>query len=100
MGFGPVMSILKFKDEKEVIERANSSEYGLAAGIWSESIKRVNRMSRALKAGTVWVNTYNVFDDATPFGGYKMSGIGRDKGEYALQNYMETKCVITPIEEN
>mmetsp|Transcript_25564 Transcript_25564/g.31018 ORF Transcript_25564/g.31018 Transcript_25564/m.31018 type:complete len:525 (+) Transcript_25564:89-1663(+) len=96
--FGPVMSILKWSDEADLIKRANSSEYGLAAGVWSNSHDTCNRLSRALKAGTVWVNTYNIYDDATPFGGFKMSGIGRDKGEYALGNYMETKCVITPID--
>ncbi|KAK3282604.1 Aldehyde dehydrogenase 2 member B4, mitochondrial [Cymbomonas tetramitiformis] len=96
--FGPVMSIIKWRTEEEVIARANQSQYGLGAGIWTKNHNTANRLARALKSGTVWINCYNVFDDALPFGGYKMSGMGRDKGEYALSNYTETKCVITPLE--
>jgi len=95
--FGPVMSIFKFKTIQEVVERANKNEYGLAAGVWTQSIDTANTISRNLKAGTVWVNTYDNFDAAIPFGGYKQSGIGRDKGEYALMHYTETKLVQTPI---
>ena len=95
--FGPVMSIMKFKTIEEVTARANASMYGLAAGVWSRNIDTVNTISRNLKAGTVWVNTYNQFDAAIPFGGYKMSGMGRDKGAYALEHYTEVKAVITPI---
>jgi aldehyde dehydrogenase (NAD+) len=95
--FGPVMSIMKFKTIPEVIARANSSMYGLASGVWSQNIDTVNTISRNLRAGTVWVNTYNQFDAAMPFGGYKMSGMGRDKGEYALEHYTQVKSVITPI---
>jgi len=95
--FGPVMSIMKFKTLEEVTRRANKSEYGLAAGVWTRSIDTANTLSRNLRAGTVWINCYDVFDAATPFGGYKKSGMGRDKGEYALQNYTETKLVQMPI---
>lgn len=95
--FGPVATVLKYSNTEEVIERANSNPYGLAAGVWSDDVNQSNYMVRALKAGTVWHNCYNIYDDAMPFGGYKMSGIGRDKGEYALSNYTETKCVATPI---
>ena len=91
------MSIMKFKTLEEVTRRANKSEYGLAAGVWTRSIDTANTLSRNLRAGTVWINCYDVFDAATPFGGYKKSGMGRDKGEYALQNYTETKLVQMPI---
>jgi aldehyde dehydrogenase (NAD+) len=92
--FGPVMSILKFKDADEVIARGNRTFYGLAAAVWTRDVKKAIRLSNALKAGTVWVNCYDVFDAAAPFGGFKMSGIGRELGQYALQLYTEVKTVI------
>ncbi|MGL4421678.1 MAG: aldehyde dehydrogenase family protein [Gemmataceae bacterium] len=95
--FGPVMSILKFKTIEEVAERGNATNYGLAAAVWTRDVKKAIAMSNALKAGTVWVNCYNVFDAASPFGGYKMSGIGRELGEYALQQYTEVKSVIVAL---
>jgi len=91
--FGPVMQILKFKTVDEVVERANSSEYGLAAGIFTKDIDRAMEVSNNLRAGSVWINCYDIFDTTTPFGGYKQSGYGREKGEYGLFNYLETKCV-------
>ncbi len=91
--FGPVMSILKFKDMAEVIERGNRTFYGLAAAVWTRDVKKAIRVSNALKAGTVWVNCYDVFDARAPFGGFKMSGIGRELGQYALQLYTEVKTV-------
>lgn len=138
--FGPVMSIMKYDDYDDVVRRANASEYGLAAGVWTTSLDRANTLSRALRVGTVrarraararaalgpscppharaaahaaappaamrgarpsqvWVNTYNQFDAAAPFGGYKQSGIGRDKGEYALAQYTETKLVQMPLKQ-
>jgi len=97
--FGPVMSIMKFKTHDEVIQRANANEYGLAAGVWTKDIDTVNKFSRNLRTGTVWVNCYNNFDAAIPFGGYKQSGIGRDKSEYALEAYTETKVVCMPIKD-
>jgi len=97
--FGPVMSIMKFKTVDEVVKRANANSYGLAAGVWTKNIDTVNKLSRNLRAGTVWVNCYNNFDAALPFGGYKQSGIGRDKSEYALEAYTETKTVCMPISD-
>jgi len=96
--FGPVMGISKFKDEAEVIRRANDTNYGLAAGIFSSNINTINRVQRHIKAGTIWVNCYNLFDNSTPFGGYKESGVGREKGQDALKNYLSTKTITMPIE--
>jgi aldehyde dehydrogenase (NAD+) len=95
--FGPVMSILKFKTDEEIVQRANSTNYGLAAGICSESVGRAIGMAHQIRAGTVWINCYGVADAAAPFGGYKESGHGRDKGEAALDNYVEIKCVTMPL---
>lgn len=91
--FGPVMSILKFKDADEVIERGNRTFYGLAAAVWTKDISKAVRLANSLRAGTVWVNCFDVFDAAAPFGGFKMSGIGRELGQYALQLYTEVKTV-------
>ena len=91
--FGPVMNILPFKTIDEVIERGNRSQFGLAAAVWTRDIRKANRMARSLRAGTVWINCYDVFDAAAPVGGYKKSGIGRELGEYALQLYTEVKTV-------
>uniref|UniRef100_A0A1J3JN91 aldehyde dehydrogenase (NAD(+)) n=1 Tax=Noccaea caerulescens TaxID=107243 RepID=A0A1J3JN91_NOCCA len=95
--FGPVQSILKFRDVDEVIRRANDTRYGLAAGVFTKNLDTANRVSRALKAGTVWVNCFDVFDAAIPFGGYKMSGVGREKGVYSLNNYLQVKAVVTAL---
>ena len=95
--FGPVMSILKFDDIEEVIQRGNRTTYGLTAGVWTRDIGKAHRLAAELKAGTVWVNCYDVFDIAVPFGGFKMSGIGRECGEYALQNYAEVKSVTVAL---
>jgi aldehyde dehydrogenase (NAD+) len=91
--FGPVMSIIPFKDMDDVVARGNRSMYGLAAAVWTKDITKAHRMAASLKAGTVWINCYDVFDAAAPFGGFKMSGIGRELGEYALRNYTEIKTV-------
>lgn len=95
--FGPVMQILKFKTIEEVVDRANNNNYGLAASVFTKNIDHANEVSNNLRAGTVWVNCYDVFDVALPFGGYKQSGYGREKGEYGLNNYLEVKCVTTKI---
>lgn len=91
--FGPVMNILKFKDVDEVVQRGNKTFYGLAAAIWTKDITKAHRIANSLRAGTVWVNCYDVLDAAAPFGGFKMSGIGRELGEYALSLYTEVKTV-------
>ena len=91
--FGPVAVVFAFETEDEVIARANDSDYGLAAGVWSENIGLANRVSNALKAGTVWVNCFGIEPAEVPFGGYKQSGIGRDNGAYALQNFTQVKTV-------
>lgn len=94
--FGPVMGIAKFFDEEDVIARANATNFGLAAGMWSNNVNTINRVARALRAGTIWVNCWNQFDNGTPFGGYKDSGTGREKGGMALNNYLQTKTVTIP----
>ncbi|HEU4964198.1 MAG TPA: aldehyde dehydrogenase family protein [Bacilli bacterium] len=91
--FGPVVTAMPFEDIDEVIKRANLSTYGLAAGVWTENMKTAFQVANKLKAGSVWINCYNVFDAASPFGGYKSSGIGREMGEYALHNYTQIKSV-------
>lgn len=95
--FGPVQSITKYKTLDEVIQRANASPYGLAAGVFTKNIDTANTLSRALRVGTVWINCFDVFDAAIPFGGYKMSGHGREKGIYSLNNYLQVKAVVTAI---
>jgi len=91
--FGPVMCIAKFKTLDEVIKVANDTPYGLAAAVWTRDIGTAQAIIRRVRAGTVWVNCYDVFDAAAAFGGFKSSGIGRELGEYALRNYTEVKQV-------
>ena len=95
--FGPVMTIIKFKDIDEVIDRANNTMYGLAAAVWTRDIGKAHRIANDVRAGTVWVNCYDVFDAAAPFGGFKQSGIGRALGEYGLQQYTEVKTVTIKL---
>ncbi|MGB5771371.1 MAG: aldehyde dehydrogenase family protein, partial [Crocosphaera sp.] len=95
--FGPVMSIIKFKDIDEVIQRANDTMYGLAAAVWTQDISKGHAIANGVRAGTVWVNCYDVFDPAAPFGGFKQSGIGRELGEYGLQQYTEVKTVTIKL---
>jgi aldehyde dehydrogenase (NAD+) len=95
--FGPVMNVLKFKDVDEVLRRGNQTFYGLAAAVWTNDIRKAHRLANGLHAGTVWVNCYDVFDAAAPFGGYKMSGHGRELGEYALELYTEVKTVYVNL---
>ncbi|XP_075067013.1 aldehyde dehydrogenase X, mitochondrial [Mixophyes fleayi] len=97
--FGPVQLILKFRKIDEVIERANNTRYGLAAGIFTKDLDRAMHLTQALQAGTVWVNTYNIIASQTPFGGYKESGNGRELGEDGLKAYTEVKSVIIKVPE-
>jgi aldehyde dehydrogenase (NAD+) len=96
--FGPVMSVLKFKEIEEVIERANTTDYGLAAAVWTRDIGKAHAIADRVRAGTVWVNCYDVFDAAAPFGGYKRSGLGRELGEKSLDNYTELKTVTVALD--
>jgi aldehyde dehydrogenase (NAD+) len=95
--FGPVLSVFKFKDVDEVIERGNNTFYGLAAAVWTRDIGKAHRIANSLRAGTVWVNCYDVFDTAAPFGGFKMSGMGRELGEEGLKAYTENKTVTVSL---
>jgi aldehyde dehydrogenase (NAD+) len=96
--FGPVLAVLSFEDVEEAIALANRTKYGLAAGIWTKDIQKAHRVARAIRAGTVWINTYNSYDSAAPFGGYKASGFGRDLGREALDGYTEVKTVWVGLE--
>ena len=95
--FGPVLSVIKFKDVEEAIHRGNTTDFGLAAAIWTRDIGKAHSIAHRLRAGTVWVNCYDVFDAAAPFGGFKQSGIGRELGEKALDNYTELKTVTVSL---
>ena len=91
--FGPVLSVLKFDGDPDVLARANASVYGLAAGFWSQDVTRVRRFTDGLEAGTVWVNCWGENDAASPFGGVKHSGYGREMGKDAIALYSQTKSV-------
>ncbi|MBL8217917.1 MAG: aldehyde dehydrogenase family protein [Bryobacterales bacterium] len=97
--FGPVLSTIRFANLDDAIEQANHTIYGLAAAVWTRDIKKAHRAARAIQAGTVWVNTYNILDTASPFGGYKMSGFGRELGAHALDLYTQTKSVWVDLNE-
>jgi len=91
--FGPVLATIEFGDLDEAIARANDSQYGLAAAVWTRDIKKAHYVARKLQAGTVWVNTYNIYDTAAPFGGYKASGFGREMSAHAIEHYTQIKSV-------
>lgn len=96
--FGPVLSVLKFKDMDEIVQRSNNTRFGLAAAIWTRDVKKAHSLAARIKAGTVWVNCYDVFDAAAPFGGFKGSGMGRELGERGLDAYTETKTVTLSLD--
>jgi len=83
------VSIIPFKDENDAVLQGNATTYGLAAGVWTRDVSKAHRLARALRAGTVWINCYNVFDPAAPFGGYKESGYGREGGLHGLEPYLD-----------
>jgi aldehyde dehydrogenase (NAD+) len=91
--FGPVLSVIKFKDEEEAVAIANDIAYGLGAGVWTQSVKRATTMAKRIRAGTVWVNTYRAVSFTMPFGGYKASGLGRENGIEAIDGYLQSKSV-------
>jgi acyl-CoA reductase-like NAD-dependent aldehyde dehydrogenase len=91
--FGPVLAVLPFDDVDDVVAKANGTIYGLAAGVWTRDVAKAHKVARAIRAGTVWVNTYNLYDPALPFGGFKQSGFGRELGVEAIDGYLETKSV-------
>jgi phenylacetaldehyde dehydrogenase len=95
--FGPVVCAIPFESQEEIIAPANETNYGLAAGVFTNDISKAHRTAKRLRAGTVWINTYHVFDAAMPFGGYKESGWGREMGHQVLDNYLETKSVVTAL---
>jgi acyl-CoA reductase-like NAD-dependent aldehyde dehydrogenase len=91
--FGPVLATIRFSDAEDAIAKGNATVYGLAAAVWTRDISKAHRVARAIKAGTVWINSYNLYDPALPFGGFKESGFGRDQGRDALEKYTQTKSV-------
>jgi len=95
--FGPVMQILKFKNIEEVVDRANNTCYGLAAAVFTKDLDKAMYVANTIRAGSIWVNCYDVLNPQTPFGGFKMSGIGRELGEYGLQQYSEIKTVVIKL---
>jgi aldehyde dehydrogenase (NAD+) len=95
--FGPVMSVLKFKNVDDIVRRANDTNFGLAAAVWTRDIAKAHRFAQKVRAGTVWINCYDVFDAGAPFGGFKQSGIGRELGEAGLANYTELKTVTVSM---
>lgn len=97
--FGPVVSVIRFKDEAEAIRMANDTAYGLAANIWTRDIKKAHRVAHRLQAGSVWINCHGVIDPAAPFGGFKQSGWGREVSEEGLSAYTETKTVCALLDD-
>ena len=95
--FGPVVVAEPFENEEDLLARANLTHYGLAAGIWTRDLSKAHRIAAELRAGTVWINCYNVFDASLPFGGYKQSGWGREMGHEVLELYTQTKAVCTRL---
>jgi len=97
--FGPVLAAIPFENAEDAVAKANATIYGLAAGIWTRDVSRAHRIARAIRAGTIWINTYNLYDPALPFGGFKQSGFGRELGLEALDSYLETKSVWVHLKD-
>lgn len=95
--FGPVAAVIPFKGETDAVLQGNDTTYGLAAAVWTRDISRAHKVARALKAGTVWVNTYLELDVGSPFGGYKQSGIGRELGKHSIELYTQVKSVFVKL---
>jgi acyl-CoA reductase-like NAD-dependent aldehyde dehydrogenase len=95
--FGPVLSVIPFEDDEDAIAIGNGVVYGLAAGVWTRDISKAHKLAALLRAGSVYINTWGAGDPAAPFGGYKASGIGREKGHHNLDAYLETKAVFTQL---
>ena len=95
--FGPVVAAIPFSDPEEVLAAGNKSDYGLAAAVWTRDVSKAHELAARLRAGTVWVNCFNIFDAALPFGGYKQSGWGREMGREALELYTEVKSVCVKL---
>jgi aldehyde dehydrogenase (NAD+) len=91
--FGPVISAIPFDDIEEVIARANATQFGLGSGLWTRDVTKAHRLARAIRAGSVWINCYQAMDPAVPFGGYKMSGYGRESGKQHVEEYLNVKAV-------
>ena len=96
---GPVVAVMAFDDEDEAVAMANASPFGLAAGVWTESVRRAHRVAHRLEAGSVWVNTYRMVAPNAPFGGFKMSGLGRENGRDAVHEFTEVKTIWVQLEE-